>query len=374
MRIGYLAKKSLSLPEAFVDELLNNYSGELPKLLSYFPAAQMNPFQELLYARANEFGYMVLPFSSTDGLGTIHWPGRSVIHLHWISYVLQGIRNHEDGQNRIAEFTGMVQRWRELGNQVIWTMHNLIPHNSDYQDLECELRERLIANVDAIHIMNKDSFERAAPFYALPHEKTFYVPHPSYTGYYPNIVGQKAARSHLMLDPGAFYFLFFGALSPYKEIETIITAMKALSSDCPQARLIIAGFPSDKDYIHEISILAADAPNILMVPRKILTEEIQYFMNACDVNIVPYNTLNSGAAALAAAFRRHCLGPKDSGVPCIYGQDYPYLFAGGDLGSLLETMRSAVFNARQDSCKICYEPDSSRLFFNEFNNVLMYCR
>ena len=52
-------------------------------------------------------------------------------------------------------------------------------------------------------------------------------------------------------------------------------------------------------------------PDIRLIPRKILDHEIQYLHRAADVMVLPYaETLNSGAALMAASFRKPFIMPR----------------------------------------------------------------
>src|SRR5690606_12957007 len=92
MRIKSLADGVLSPAEATMQALLAQAgrSTDLPFLPSYAAVAEMNPFQRLLYSRASDEGFALVPAIRFRQLASVGWAGRSVIHLHWLASVLSG--------------------------------------------------------------------------------------------------------------------------------------------------------------------------------------------------------------------------------------------------------------------------------------------
>lgn len=86
-----------------VIEQAHNAEG-LPFILNYAPLAQVNPFQQLLYCRAEAAGYATVPAVTFDDLAPVPWRGRGVIHLHWLASILSGIEStvNADEKSRIS--------------------------------------------------------------------------------------------------------------------------------------------------------------------------------------------------------------------------------------------------------------------------------
>src|SRR5690606_27312220 len=142
--------------------------------LSYAPIASMNPFQRLLYCRAEKSGYVIVPSLRFNDLGKVSWKGRSVIHLHWLASVLSEIKNPEEALGEIEKFQGLLEEWKARGHRILWTMHNVLPHACQYPDYEIMLRKCIIKYADAIHILSKTSVQAASRFFDLPEGKTFH--------------------------------------------------------------------------------------------------------------------------------------------------------------------------------------------------------
>src|SRR5690554_1643537 len=124
MRIRNLADQVTSPAETFVNAVVAqaDRSDKLPYALSYFPVATMNPYQRLLYSRAAESGFAIVPTLQMQHLGRVHWRGRSVLHLHWLASVLYGVVTPGAAEGRIDALRADMAGWRAAGHRVVWTM------------------------------------------------------------------------------------------------------------------------------------------------------------------------------------------------------------------------------------------------------------
>ena len=67
---------------------------------------------------------------------------------------------------------------KDLGARTLWTVHNIPPHDSRFEDVDIELRRAIAGVADRIHLMGPRTRELVAPWFEIPKEKTFVVPHP----------------------------------------------------------------------------------------------------------------------------------------------------------------------------------------------------
>lgn len=343
MRIRNLIDEVVSPAEAFVNAVCAQAtrSGDLPYVLSYFPVATMNPFQRLLYSRSSECGFAVVPTLQLNHLGRVHWGGRSVLHVHWLASVLKDVNTRRAAEIRIASFRSEMSAWRAAGHKLVWSMHNVLPHDCRFPDAEVELRRALVEGVDAVHVLSRASIEEARKFYDLPDERVFHVPHPSYEGWYANVDDAISARLDLDLPADGFNILFFGSLQPYKGVVELIGAFTRLHERHPGRRLnlVVAGKPVDAGYVAQIQEAAANHPAIRFIPSAMEERQIQVLFNAADVVAAPYRrTLNSGVAMLAATFRKPLVAPCAGGVYETFSEDPALLYQSEAEDGLLEAL------------------------------------
>ena len=347
MRISDLASEVISPTEAFVNAVYAQAAGSssLPYALSYYPVASMNPFQRLLYCHAAASGFAVVPTLEMSHLGRVNWRGRSVIHLHWLAAVLRGAVSRSAAEQRIAGFRASLAGWRAAGHRVVWTMHNVLPHDCAFPEAEIELRRALVDGVDAIHLLSLASLEEARKYFPVPDDKVFHVPHPAYEGWYANIDDKVTARLDLDVPVAAPLLLFFGSLQRYKGVVELVEAFKLLCERNPRRapRLVIAGKPIDHDYVAEVGRLVAGDTLIRFIPSPMEERQLQTLFNASDVVVAPYQrTLNSGVALLAASFRRPLVAPRAGGVLETFSQDATLLYSGDPGDTLFDALTRAL--------------------------------
>ncbi len=224
-----------------------------------------------------------------------------VWHVHWLNVVLSGAKTREEAQQRVDSFTRSLDAMQKQGVRIVWTMHNVLPHESVFEDLEIKLREIICERAEMIHIMNPASAEAAAPYFALPAEKLVRVEHPGYQGYYPQRFSRAGARAMLGFAPQERVSLVLGAIKPYKGLLEVAGVFDDISRAHPRkVNLLIAGGAGNDKGTRELLDLAALHPAIHVLPERIVPEDVYTLFAAADTAIIPYKaSLNSGSLVLA---------------------------------------------------------------------------
>lgn len=347
MRIRNLADEAISPAETFVNAVLAQAerSATLPYVLSYFPVATMNPYQRLLYSRAADSGFAIVPTLQMQHLGRVHWKGRSVLHLHWLASVLHGVATPGAATARIDGLRADMAGWRAAGHRVVWTMHNVLPHDCPFPEAEVALRQVLVEGSDAIHVLSRTSVDEAREYFALPEEKVFHIPHPSYEGWYADVDDDVSAKLELDLPAGSFTYLFFGSLQPYKGVLELVNSFLRVRERNPERklRLVIAGKPMDPAYAAAIRDAVLDHPSIQFIPSAMEERQIQILFHGADAVVAPYRrTLNSGVAMLAASFCRPLVAPGNGGVGETFAEDPALLYTNQPGNGIVEAMERAL--------------------------------
>ncbi|WP_158637104.1 hypothetical protein [Arenimonas daejeonensis] len=288
-----MAEGATSPAEAFIEAVTAQAHdmATLPYVLTYAPVAQMNPFQRLLYSRSAEYGFAIVPALQFGHLGLAGWRDRSVIHLHWLAGILDGVATQEEAGGRIEAFASDLARWRDDGHRIVWTMHNVLPHDCDIPEAEVALRRVIVAGADAIHLLSRSSADEARRHYDVPEHKLFHVPHPSYEGWYANAGDRITARLDIGAEPRDFVFVLFGSIQPYKGAIELVDAFEVLREMHPgrSLRLVIAGKPIDKEYTQRLAARMAHVPGASLLPSSLEERNIQSLFNGADVVVAPTN-------------------------------------------------------------------------------------
>ncbi len=288
-------------------------------------------YTEALYSAARELGMDVREAV---------WAGRSLleqlrrgdtIHLHWPSFFYYSPAARWRSFVYLLRFVAIASLLRLRGVRIVWTAHNLYPHDGGKQEwMHRWSRRFLVAVTHRIFAHGPTAAKMVSAEFGVPASRISIIPHGHWVGMYPNTHSPEDARRRLGLPAGPTrVLLFFGQCKPYKGLETLIEAMPAMPAD---TLLLVAGrFPS-REYEAAIKALAqrVAGPRVVIVPGFVDDAELQTFFNAADVVVLPYlEILTSGNAMLSMSFGRPVVAPR--------------------LGSLIDVIHSG--------CGELYDPD-----------------
>jgi beta-1,4-mannosyltransferase len=301
-----------------------------PWLLAAYPSFVTNPYQDLLYRECRANGIGPIRVRRDEQLTELLDLQRSglptILHLHWLHLVLKDSSSAKEARRRADVFLRTVDAQRDAGSRLVWTVHNILPHESQFDDEEARLCGEVAARADVVHVMAARTPELVAPYFSLPADRLLHVPHMSYVGAYEDRVSRLDARHELGLLPDELVYLVLGALRPYKGLPELLDAWGEVDRDAPR-RLVLAGAPSDEPGMAEVVERAAVDPRIVLDARKIPAEEMQVFLRAADVAVLPYRrSLNSGALLLALTFGLPAIVPADSGLIELVDERYAMTF------------------------------------------------
>jgi beta-1,4-mannosyltransferase len=321
-------------------------AGHEPLLLAYHPVARMNPYQAMLYQRVWETGIAALPIvrepqiDELTDLARSGWP--TVLHLHWLNQVLAHAGSIADARSMQKAFLKRLDRYLAAGGQLVWTVHNIVPHGAQFEAEESALSAAIVERSSVVHIMAAGTRDLVADWFAIPPDKILSVPHPSYAGAYEDVITREQARHELGLWPDEIVHVVVGAIKPYKGLNELFDAWDDVATDGKPRRLVVAGAPSDEPGIAEVIERAAIHPSVLIHPRKIAPADMQIFLRAADVAVMPYvRSLNSGALMLALTFGLPVVAPARGGLAELLDDRMGRVFDPNVAGGLAAALRAS---------------------------------
>jgi glycosyltransferase involved in cell wall biosynthesis len=183
------------------------------------------------------------------------------------------------------------------------------------------------------------------------------IPHGHYIDNYENTVSTEEARDVLDLDQSDTVFLFFGLIRRYKGVLDLIDSFR--SASLPDSTLVIAGNPKSESLHAELREKTDSTDQIRSIYEFIPDDEVQHYMNAADVVVLPFRKVTtSGSAVLAMSFGNALIVPRLGCLPELVA-DEGAIFYDADTESGLEpSLERAVdrdldamgaFNRRQVS-------------------------
>jgi len=319
--------------------------GEPPLLLAFLPAFDTNPYQALLYTAVRARGVAAVPMyapSQVVELAPLAAAGiDTVLHLHWLHVVTRGSASEEEARTKATAFLAEIDAYLAGGGRLVWTVHNILPHDAPYEAVDAWFAGEVARRADAIHVLASGTVELVAPHYDLPTDRVFVVPHAGFAHVYPDSISRLDARAALDLAPDELVGAMVGAIRPYKGIDELLDVWARIDPGRPP-RLLIAGPPAaDAAAVAPLLERAALDPNVILDARRLDTDEIPLFLRAADFAVLPYRrALNSSALLLALTFGLPVIVPEGGGLEELVDPTYARTFAPGDPDSLLAALRS----------------------------------
>lgn len=282
-----------------------------------------NPYGELLCRALERLGVEVEFQAAVQEEYLRANRGRiDVLHLNWPHYDYY----HEDAgtmRERMVRFVGNLDLARALGYKLVWTAHNIYPHNRRHQAIDhecrlaiCRLATAVIAHCEVARAEVTRAFGRR--------ENLFVIPHGHFIGIYPRPGTRAEARSRLGVPEDAFVYGFYGNFQPYKGIEELLACFGRLPAD---SWLIGAG-GGKPDYLERVGALAAGCPRVsLRLFPRAPSDEISLVLEASDVVALPFAaTMTSGTVILALSWPRPVVAPALGCLPVTVPADAGVLY------------------------------------------------
>ena len=325
--------------------------------LFFFPDyRRSNTYQKLLYSHASDIcslysGDIADALQALkDGLDNV------TFHLHWTNYILRKSENEYDAERLRNLFLQKILTFLTLGGKLVWTIHNVIPHERKYLQQEVELRTVISSLASVVHVHSESALREIREHFPISEEKVRVAPHGHYIGVDENTVSRENARQRFGFSENETVFLFLGQIRAYKGIEELITAFSALVDRQHTARLLIAGSLKDNIDIEKLCRDKGILSRVVYVSEYIESRELQYYYNAADAVVLPYRKiLTSGSLIHAMSFKRAVIAPSLGMIEETIISGYNgFMYKSGDLNELISVMIN-VCNLSKDECRILGE-------------------
>ncbi len=310
--------------------------------------APWNPYLRLLYRHLAEYGFHPVPEPRLRA-GWL-WRNRrraGFLHVHWPESLYRFRRGPRLLRPllswvKLALFAARLAWARLLGYRIVWTVHQLYPHERESR-LGDRLAARLLGRASSL-LLAHDRATADAIREALPEvgDRLQVVPHGSYVGVYPPGRSRQAVRRELGIPEDAFVFLSFGELRAYKDLGLLIEAFQG--SGLSGARLVVAGHPKDPRVERVVREAAAADARIVPLLGWIADSGVAELFGACDAAVVARSDGGtSGSLILAMSLGLPVVAAdRPAYRDLLDGGRAGWLFSPGDPGSLAARLMDAA--------------------------------
>lgn len=204
---------------------------------------------------------------------------------------------------------------RRLGCRIVYTAHNVLPHDARPGD---RIRyARLYRLADAIIALSNHNRQQLQVLFQVPEGKVHLVPMGNLDDFRGPPITRREARARLGLPAGAPVILFFGLIKPYKGLASLIRAFATVQARLPEAILLIVGYPQGgfapyHRLVHELGLGSA----VRTALRYVSHCEMATWFTAADVVALPYLATSQSAVLMTAyTFGRPVVATSVGGLP-----------------------------------------------------------
>lgn len=268
-----------------------------------------------------------------------------ILHIHWPEafYRWSGIGTLEERKTRFIE---SVKNYKTKGVKLVWTIHNLHPHENPNSKLDHEVYQFLADNTDIMHHHGEKSIELMHNMYTLPGNIEHIIcPHGHYLAY-PSGIPRSEARKKLNIPDDAFVYTHFGAIRGYKGLDKLFDAFKQVkhknkwllvAGNCRS----ITGKGAWRDKL-ALKLARLSSSRMTLHLQAVPDNQIQNYMAATDCLVLSHTRgLNSGVAVLGMSFGKFIIGPKLGCIESVLSAGENLLIDAGDQKQLITAMNQA---------------------------------
>ncbi len=186
---------------------------------------------------------------------------------------------------------------RRFGIKVVYTVHNLLPH--DTEDRQRGRYRRIYEFMDRLICHDVSARGRLYREFGVPLERISVIPHGPLLERVSSRTPEQA-RKELGISGDQCLVLWQGILRPYKGVLFLLKAWRQVCSKGVRACLAVVG-PGDEELTRavaeEVSALAISS-SVRLEPRFVSIEERDNFYLAADIVVYPYSAVTTSGALM----------------------------------------------------------------------------
>lgn len=234
---------------------------------------------------------------------------------------------------------------RHFSARVVYTVHNLLPHDREQDPAVVAHYRRLYHRVDHLIVHSEYQQQQLQERFGIAPERISVIPHgPLF--YRLRLPPRREASARLSLNGVGPYLLHFGHMRPYKGTELLLAALPAVLRRYPQAVVLLAG-PATAERRRALAAAIAEwgleghvHTDFGYLPTATLAD---YFALA-DLVVMPYRHIDQSGVLLSAlglglpVIASDCGGVSET----IRAQDLGYLTPVGDVEALAATILAVL--------------------------------
>jgi glycosyltransferase involved in cell wall biosynthesis len=294
-------------------------------------------YLDCLYPAFEKFNIRII-----EGSFSIKWAFKEAghiryFHFHWPSFFYAHRNDSRKTVNYFFRFLLFLAAIKLKGAHIFWTAHNLYPHDKGGLDfLDVFVRHLMVRLSTKIFVHGPSAHKRLISEFRAAKNRTVEIDHGNWINYYPNQIDRTQARRQLAVGPDAFIYLFIGICKEYKNLIHLVKTFQGISGDTV---LLIAGKFQSTRFFRQVTNAARKDSRIRINSGFIENRNLQHYLNACDMVVLPYaESLTSGAAMLALSFGKPVIAPRQGNLIEMVPPSCGHLYDPNDSDGLKKAM------------------------------------
>ena len=263
------------------------------------------------------------------------------LNIHWTTPILQYAAGPYRAAIELDRFSAALHKFRAAGGRLVWTLHNVLPHEAKHVWAETQLAQLLADRADTIHALAEITARQASEVLRLDPRKVVVIEHSSYLGRYPQWISREAARAQLGFGPDDKVLVALGGIRPYKGLGRLLDVFHELADDDPALQLLVAGKPAQTQETAGLERRCEQSPRVISEFSHVPTTSSRSVRGRGPRGAALLAHPHSGVFWLAQTFGLPIVGPRTGALLDLADEPHVRLFNPRDDRSLKETLRAA---------------------------------
>jgi beta-1,4-mannosyltransferase len=293
-----------------------------------------------------------------DPLFAFRYMGYSALHLHWLEGIFWGRlakRSNFVSKLKADRLIRIASRFSEAGKPVVWTLHNLHPHESlpsDKAELFSKFLEELSPHISDVIFMNPSLGPIfAETFPMLSHVRHRHIPHPHFRTFFSEF----STKDFEMESSPTIAFdtpklACVGMIRTYKGIPALIECLKSCNH---QFHLVIAG-SGPRSACQEVHDAINGDSRFSFVNKQLSHKEVFDIITNSTATIFNFTSiLNSGSILTSLSLSKPVICPNFPSLSYLqnsFGSDWISTFEAPLTAPQLTSILAATKNKREVPC------------------------
>jgi len=272
------------------------------KIFTFTSRRKEHVYLKLLYDNLEKEGFFQRDYYKFRDIFKLF--NSKIIHLHWIENYMYSKKGYINSLFKFSFILTFFFLLKIYGKKFIITLHNVVSHDNKFPNFEKKGFKIYLNNLaNKIICHNNYSKTEASRLYSIDERKLVMIPHMSFLSFYQNDIPKCEARRKLGIPINSRVVLFFGSQAIYKGKKSMLGIIKLFLEKGYYC--ILAGNIGDSSLRNSLREILLKNKKLLVFDKYIPDEDIQIYMNCCDVGILPYTKIStSGIAYLFASFKK----------------------------------------------------------------------